>query len=642
MALRSKVRRPKIVLSLVAMSLLFPALAACSKDDGPEPMLDAFLSGWRSGTFDKVTFISPTGQGIAADTVKTELRALEGVFRDTPPTLTKQTPTVSETLATTQVKVSQPLPDKTSWEYTTTVRMTKAKDSWQVIWEPAIVHEKLTKGDELAVRRLAPTRAGVFDGNGEELVKPRPVVVIGVEPRKVTDIDTLVKDLTAIFTSGAYDVSKDDLAKLPARVKEAKPDALVEIVTLRREIYEPIRDRLRAQMDKGVAFREEDRLLAPTRTFARALLGTVGPVTKEIMDSKPGAYQVGDQAGLGGIQRTYDDRLRGVAGLSVVSSRKASDGTVQDTPIYTVEDKDGQKLQLTIDTKTQIAAEKALATVKQRSAMVAIRISDGKLVAVANSGADNLAFTAQVPPGSTFKAVSAYGLLDAGKVTANQIVPCPKFFTVEGRQFKNSNFLELGNVPFHTDFAKSCNTAFASLAPQLGPDGLLNAGTALGLGQTWDLGVPAFTGRVSAGGSATELAAASFGQGQTIVSPVAMAGAAAAIARGQWKQPVLLLDPVAAKPAPDGPALKPTTIDPLKAMMREVVTVGTATALKDTPGGAVYGKTGTAEYDDNPAHTHAWFIGWQGDIAFAVFVENGIKPSETAVPVTESFLRNLR
>ncbi|MFD0596076.1 penicillin-binding transpeptidase domain-containing protein [Catellatospora coxensis] len=60
------------------------------------------------------------------------------------------------------------------------------------------------------------------------------------------------------------------------------------------------------------------------------------------------------------------------------------------------------------------------------------------------------------------------------------------------------------------------------------------------------------------------------------------------------------------------------------------------------PGGAVYGKTGTAEYDNNPAHTHAWFIGWQGDIAFAVFIENGIKPSETAVPVTESFLRNLR
>ncbi|HTF07542.1 MAG TPA: penicillin-binding transpeptidase domain-containing protein, partial [Asanoa sp.] len=66
-----------------------------------------------------------------------------------------------------------------------------------------------------------------------------------------------------------------------------------------------------------------------------------------------------------------------------------------------------------------------------------------------------------------------------------------------------------------------------------------------------------------------------------------------------------------------------------------------ATALKDVPGGAVSGKTGTAEFDDNPAHTHAWFVGWQGDVAFAVFVENGGGSGETAVPAAERFLRAL-
>ncbi|MEV4414946.1 penicillin-binding transpeptidase domain-containing protein [Catellatospora sp. NPDC049609] len=637
MALRSNVRRPKILLSVLAATLLFPALAACSKDDGPEPMLDAFLSGWRSGSFDSVSFVRASGERVDAAAVSTELKALSGTFKDKPPTLNKQTPNVNEGLALTDIAVSQPLPDGTTWDYTTNVRMTKGKDGWQVIWEPAVVHPKLTPGDELAVRRLSAKRAGVLDGTGEEIVKPRPVVVVGVEPQRVEDLDKLVADLAAIFKAAKVDAGTSDLA---ARVKAAKPDAFVEIVTLRREVYDPIRSSLRALI--GTTFREEERLLAPSRTFARALLGTVGPVTKEIMDSKPGVYAVGDQAGLGGIQRTYDDRLRGVPGQSVVVTRKATDGTRQDTPLLTVEAKPGQPLKTALDPAVQLAAERALATEKQRSAMVAIRISDGRILAVANTGDDNLAFTAQVPPGSTFKTVSAYALLDAGKVTANQTVACPKFFTVDGRQFKNSNFMELGNVPFHTDFARSCNTAFASLAPQLGPDGLAAAGSALGVGQTWDLGYPAFTGRVSAGGSATEQAAASFGQGQTIVSPVAMAGVAAAVARGQWKQPVLLLDPVPAKPAPDGPALKQTTLDPLRAMMREVVTAGTATTLKDVPGGPVSGKTGTAEYDDNPAHTHAWFIGWQGDIAFAVFVENGVKPSETAVPITESFLRAIR
>ena len=69
----------------------------------------------------------------------------------------------------------------------------------------------------------------------------------------------------------------------------------------------------------------------------------------------------------------------------------------------------------------------------------------------------------------------------------------------------------------------------------------------------WDLGADAFTGKVSPADSPTELAAASFGQGATAVSPLAMAGATAAVARGQFQQPKLVLDPAPAKPAADRP-----------------------------------------------------------------------------------------
>jgi cell division protein FtsI/penicillin-binding protein 2 len=120
-----------------------------------------------------------------------------------------------------------------------------------------------------------------------------------------------------------------------------------------------------------------------------------------------------------------------------------------------------------------------------------------------------------------------------------------------------------------------------------------------------------------------------------------MASATAAVAHGQWQQPKVLLDPAPAKPAPPGPQLKTESVAGLRAMMREVVTAGTATSLADVPGGEVYGKTGTAEYDNNPAHTHAWFVGWQGDIAFAVFVEKGGSSGATAVPIAERFLRRL-
>ena len=64
--------------------------------------------------------------------------------------------------------------------------------------------------------------------------------------------------------------------------------------------------------------------------------------------------------------------------------------------------------------------------------------------------------------------------------------------------------------------------------------------------------------------------------------------------------------------------------------------------LRDTPGGPVSGKTGTAEFGtDVPPRTHAWFAGCQGDIAFAVLVEDGGFGGQVAAPLARSFLAAL-
>jgi cell division protein FtsI/penicillin-binding protein 2 len=220
-------------------------------------------------------------------------------------------------------------------------------------------------------------------------------------------------------------------------------------------------------------------------------------------------------------------------------------------------------------------------------------------------------------------------------------VDCPKTKTVSGRSFKNSHNMVLGSVPFRTDFAKSCNTAFVNLAPKLGADGLRDASAKLGLGVKWDLGTDAFSGKISPADSPTELAAATFGQGATAVSPLAMAGATAAVARGRFIQPKLVADPAPPAPAADGPELAGSSVQPLRTMMREVVTKGTAKGLADVPGKPVSGKTGTAEFKDGEEETHAWFVGWQGDVAFAVMVEKGGGGAEAAVPVAERFLTAL-
>ncbi|MEU9508325.1 penicillin-binding transpeptidase domain-containing protein [Micromonospora sp. NPDC048170] len=641
---RNRLRPP---LALVAATALAAgALTACSGGDGPARSVDAFLAGWRSGDLQAVGFVDPTGAKVPAADVARELKELSGELAATPPTLTRQGEAkVTRDVATATVKIDWALPGQTRWAYDRQVRLTQGGDEWRVIWEPQLVQEQLTRGDRLGLRRDAATRAAVLDDAGQPIVAPRPVVRVGLQPSEVTDLPGLTRKLDAAFRAIRPAITPPvDLSGLPKRLADADPGAFVEVVTLREEAYRQIKPRVHDL--PGTKFRSDKLDLAPTREFARAVLGSVDPAQADDLARHPDRYEAGDLVGHGGLQGRHDERLRGTPGLTVLIERSGPDGTLvpTGTEVFRSEPKPGQPLKTTLDAATQNAADTALRGEKRRAALVAVRISDGAVLAAANgpgAAGENLAFTAQVPPGSTFKMVSALGLLDRGAVTPDATVDCPKNFVVDGRPFKNSDNFALGPVPFRTDFAKSCNTAFAALAPKLGPDGLAVAGRSLGLEGQWDVGLDAFTGKVSANGGATEQAAAAIGQGTTLVSPLSMASATAAVARGRFEQPKLVLDPAPAQPAAPGPQLKPESVEAVKAMMREVVTAGSGSALRDVPGAPVHGKTGTAEYDNNPANTHAWFVGWQGDVAFAVFVEKGGASTATAVPAVERFLRAL-
>jgi cell division protein FtsI/penicillin-binding protein 2 len=607
-------------------------LSACGEDDAAEKALKGFVSAWQAGQLGGRKLADSNGGTLAGDAAQTELTKTEGDLAARRPKVTiKGKPEIRKTSARATVTVAWPVTDAVTWTYDTTVRLVKRGDDWLPVFSPQTIVPNLPTGASLEATVTQADRGAVLDGAGQPLVTNKPVVVVGVEPQRITDQTVLIGVLKSVFTEIGVSV---DLSTLPERIRTAaSPTTFIEVVTLRREVYDTVRSDLRNV--QGTVFREAVQPLAPTAAFARAVLGQTGEVTKEILDKNPGKYKVGDRVGLSGLQQKYDDRLRGGQGVTIKASEQV---------LFEAAPAAGQSVKTTLDVKIQNAADAALAGETRRSALVAVRVSDGAVVAVANGpgGSNlNLAFTAQVPPGSTFKMVSTYGLLEAGAVTLDTPVDCPATTVVEGRTFKNSDGLgALGTVPWRTAFAKSCNTAFVALAPKLADNGLATAGTALGLGTPWDMGIEAFSGKVSTGGSATERAAASFGQGTTVVSPVAMAAATAAVARGRWKQPVLVTDPAPAGPAPDGPELKATTLDPLRTMMREVVTSGSAVALKGLAGTPLYGKTGTAEFDSaDPTKTHAWFIGFKGDIAFAVFVENGGGGAATAVPLAGKFLQ---
>jgi cell division protein FtsI/penicillin-binding protein 2 len=114
---------------------------------------------------------------------------------------------------------------------------------------------------------------------------------------------------------------------------------------------------------------------------------------------------------------------------------------------------------------------------------------------------------------------------------------------------------------------------------------------------------------------------------------------AGSVGRGTFVPPVLV-DTGAATPRPtplDGGA-----VADLRSMMASVVSSGSGTALRGTSGGPVRGKTGTAEHGSDPdVLPRVWFAGYQGNVAFAVLVEEGRSGGTVAAPIAKDFLTNL-
>ncbi len=246
------------------------------------------------------------------------------------------------------------------------------------------------------------------------------------------------------------------------------------------------------------------------------------------------------------------------------------------------------------------------------------------------------ALTGRYPPGSTFKIASTLALLRSG-TTPDTVVDCPATVTVNGKEFRNAEAEQLGPVPFRTDVARSCNTAFVSSAGRVAGADLRAAARDLGYG-TYDLGVGAFGASVPASDDPVEHAADMIGQGTVLASPLAVAVSAATVASGSLHPPRLLADEPAVAA---GPALPEAAV--LQQLLRLVVTSGTGSALQGVAGQPVSGKTGTAEFGSQvPPRTHAWFTGFSGDLAFAVLVEDGGFGGEVAAPLARTFLEGLR
>ncbi|AIY19409.1 penicillin-binding protein [Pimelobacter simplex] len=525
------------------------------------------------------------------------------------------------------------------WAYETTVGLVHEGDRWSVTWAPDVVAPDLAEGDTLDAVTLPTQRGDITGAGGSVLVTERAVVRVGIDRSRVPAAEA---PASARALARLVDV---DPAPFVKAVEGAGPRAFVEAITYRADAV-PAAVRSRISSITG-AHQVSGRLsLGPSRDFAAPILGRVGPVTAEMVEKDPDVYRSGDVAGLSGLQARYDEQLRGAPGRVVRAVPAA--GEAQSRELYRHDPVAGKPLAITLVERLQTLAEQTLADVGPASALVAIRPSDGSILAAANgagTGGQNYATFGQLAPGSTFKAVTSLALLRAG-LTPDSTVRCTPTVTVNGKQFKNYSDYPasaIGTIPLREAIAQSCNTALINQRGDLSDGDLSGAAATLGLGIDHDLGFPSYFGEVPAKpASDTEGAADLIGQGKVLASPMAMATVIASVQAGKTVVPRLVDQVKVSVPS----AATPLTVgeaDQLKAMLRRVVTDGSGRGLLDVPGPPVIAKTGTAEYSDGGTiKTHAWMIAAQGDLAVAVFVQTGASGSQTAGPLLEAFLRGAR
>lgn len=483
--------------------------------------------------------------------------------------------------------------DGKQWQYSTEGRV----DGDVIAWDPAVLVPGLDADSTVRFTPTSGTPAKVVAGDGQPIMTQQVVTLVNVQPP--ADTAALARLLAPVVPTVTTESLDAELAK-----SDGKP---ITAITLREPDVEPIRDRLAAV--PGVDLVQQTRLLTVDRALSSPVLADLATVWQEQQDASAGWA----------VQMVTADGT---------TSRLAGQDAARVPDIDT-----------TLDLRLQTKAEEALASVPQPAAIVALRPSTGAVLAVAqNAPADAqgaVALTGLYPPGSTFKTVTTSAALQAGKATPDTVLPCPGTENIEGRQIPNDDNFDLGSVPLHSAFAHSCNTTMGRLAVSLPPDALQQAALQFGLGVDYVTpGLTTVTGSVPTAETPAERVESAIGQGAVTASPFGMALVAASIANGSTPAPMM----IAGKPGVADRTVPPTSAEvdaALRSMMRETVTDGTARTLADLPN--LEGKTGTAEYGDG-TRPHGWFVGMDGDLAFAVFVA-GADSSGPALEAAGRFLR---
>ncbi len=185
--------------------------------------------------------------------------------------------------------------------------------AWHAVWSPALLAPDLTSSESLQVRTTQGKRADIVGAGNTPLMTSRPVFQMGIDKSRVSAAQAAASAPALAAILGI------DGASYAKKVASAGAKQFVVGLTVRSS--DPLAQKIaQVQAVPGGAAVPGNEVLGPTSTFAKAILGTVGDVTAEMVQKSGGTLKAGDVAGLSGLEARYDAQLRGSSGLTVTAA----------------------------------------------------------------------------------------------------------------------------------------------------------------------------------------------------------------------------------------------------------------------------------------------------------------------------------
>ena len=534
-----------------------------------------------------------------------------------------------------------------------------------------------------------PERGFIYDRNGKLLVANQPAYDVMIIPENVIPFDTLsFCELTG--------VSKEKLIKSLKKARQFSkrlPSVIVNQIS--KETYATLQE----QMWKYEGFFIQKKSLRDYRiNFGANVLGYISEVNNNDL-KYDSYYQQGELIGRQGIEKSYENELRGEKGKRFLQKDRFNRiiGEYKNKT-FDVEPKVAKNIYLTLDATLQEYGEYLMQN--KRGGIVAIEPSTGEILALVSAPSynpnllvgrdrsknyrklaqDTLAkplfdrgLQALYPPGSPFKTLNALIALQEGVITPETQFKCNKGHFYARGAFMECHCRRGSRNDLLKGIYQSCNTYFANTYKKIinkyeTPDKGVNQwnshlksfGLGNYLGYDLSVGKRGFIPNAAyynswykeGGWKAPTIISNAIGQGEVLTTPIQLANFTAAIAnRGYYYTPHFLRsvsgDSIQQKFLRKNTSIDPEHFEVVIDGMHKVIERGTAKIAR-IKGIEVCGKTGTAENFTKidgvrtQLTDHSIFIAFapkeDPKIAIAVFIENGYWGGRWAAPIASLML----